>query len=91
MARSRRASCYRVVVENNSHLEKAKAALEHARELIEKVPEEDISSNPKMNKIFLRLVDLASVQSGVAQAEALERIADAAEVWVKLNKPRGAW
>lgn len=66
--------------ETNGHLEKAKAALDHARELIESVPEdEDISNNPKLNRMFLRLVDLAAVQASVAQATALERIAKTLE------------
>lgn len=64
----------------NGHLDKAKAALAHAKELLDGVDEkEDISINPKLNKVFLRLIDLAQVQATVAQAAAQERMADALE------------
>jgi hypothetical protein len=61
----------------NGHLDKAKAALDHARELMESVDADaDISSNPSLNRVFLRAVDLAAVQASVAQAAALEQIAE---------------
>lgn len=60
----------------NEHLDKAKGALEHARDLVHGLdPETEIQDNPKLHKQYLSLLDLASVQASLAQAEALTRIA----------------
>lgn len=53
------------------HLDKAKAALEAARDL-------DNASLAQLD-----LLNIAKVQAEVAQAEALTRIADVAEAWAR--------
>lgn len=60
----------------NEHLDKAKGALDHARELVKDLqPGEAVHDNPSLHKEYLALLDLASVQAAVAQAESLARIA----------------
>lgn len=64
----------------DTHLDKAKGALNHAKELCDGLAEgEDIYDNPALYKRYLGLIDLASVQASLAQAEALNRIANEME------------
>ena len=65
----------------SEHLEKAKAALQHAGEL-----EVDLDQE-KLPKTYLRLLHIVEVQAALAQAEATERIADAFEKYNKNWQP----
>lgn len=78
----------------SEHLDKARAALEGAKELVGDVSRDEMAKNPRLHKEFMHLIDMAAVQAGMAQAVALERIADALEapfrqkgsVWVARNE-----
>lgn len=63
----------------SENLDKALRALEAAKELTTDVSQDELVKNVGLHRQFLHLIDLASVQAGVAQAAALERIANVLE------------
>lgn len=71
-------------------LEKAKGALAHAKQLAaehERDPKTGLFQAKAVDVEFAEAIQIANVNAQIAQAEALERIAEAAELSVKRLRP----
>lgn len=66
-------------VSGNEHLDKAKAIIEAAREVVGDLTPLELFEAKDQHRQYMHFIDLASVQASLAQAEAMTRIAAALE------------